>query len=161
MEFAVQSNLMDGISEYNSLPQMHLRPAPVWCRRCTAWHAPAFTALTFQDVAEDASLFLTAVRWGVSNGIITGYSDIWYFAPAPLTREQFAVMLHRFCRIQKLMTADKARFATDASIHPYADRYAVGQRRGTDHRHARDHAVSAAHGLPRTAGDYFAASLRR
>ena len=30
MEFAVQSNLMDGISEYTFA-------APVWCRRCTAW----------------------------------------------------------------------------------------------------------------------------
>ncbi len=36
MEFAVQSNLMDGISN-TPLLQMHLRPAPVWCRRCTAW----------------------------------------------------------------------------------------------------------------------------
>ena len=34
MEFAVQSNLMDGISEYTFAADA---PAPVWCRRCTAW----------------------------------------------------------------------------------------------------------------------------
>ena len=86
-------------------------------------HAPAAdTVLTFQDVAEDAS-FLTAVRWGVSNGIITGYSDTAFRPGTSLTREQFAVMLYRFAEYKKLdVTAQSALSGyTDASsIHPYA-----------------------------------------
>ena len=86
-------------------------------------HAPAAdTVLTFQDVAEDAS-FLTAVRWGVSNGIITGYSDTVFRPGTSLTREQFAVMLYRFAEYKKLdVTAQNALSGyTDASsIHPYA-----------------------------------------
>ena len=116
-------------------------------------HAPASdTVLTFQDVAEDAS-FLTAVQWGVSNGIITGYSDTVFRPGTSLTREQFAVMLYRFAEYKKLdVTAQSALSGyTDASsIHPYA-------QTAMQWANAEDHAVSAAHGLPRTAGDYFAA----
>ena len=103
---------------------MHLRPA-----RCLVQalyrmeHAPAAdTVLTFQDVAEDAS-FLTAVQWGVSNGIITGYSDTVFRPGTSLTREQFAVMLYRFAEYKKLDVAAQSALSgyTDASsIHPYA-----------------------------------------
>ena len=64
MEFAVQSNLMDGISEY---PFAADAPATRACLVQALYrmeHAPAAdTVLTFQDVAADAS-FLTAVQWG-------------------------------------------------------------------------------------------------
>ena len=120
--------------------------------------------LTFQDVAEDAS-FLTAVQWGVSNGIITGYSDTVFRPGTSLTREQFAVMLYPLCRNTKA-GCDGAKCSLrlhgcffDSSV--CADRYAVGQRRGTDHRHDRDHAVSAAHGLPAHSWRLFCSVLRR
>ena len=75
MEFAVQSNLMDGISEYTFAADAPATRACLVQALYRMEHAPAAdTVLTFQDVAEDAS-FLTAVQWGVSNGIITGYSD--------------------------------------------------------------------------------------
>ena len=123
MEFAVQSNLMDGISEYTFAADAPATRACLVQALYRMEHAPASdTALTFQDVAEDAS-FLTAVRWGVSNGIITGYSDTVFRPGTSLTREQFAVMLHRFAEYKKLdVTAQSALSGyTDASsIHPYA-----------------------------------------
>ena len=86
-------------------------------------HAPAAeTALTFQDVASDVS-FLTAVQWGVENGIITGYSDTVFRPGTSLTREQFAVMLYRFAEYKQLdvtARADLSGYADAASIHPYA-----------------------------------------
>ena len=95
MEFAVQSNLMDGISEYTFAADAPATRACLVQALYRMEHAPAAdTVLTFQDVAEDAS-FLTAVQWGVSNGIITGYSDTVFRPGTSLTREQFAVMLYR------------------------------------------------------------------
>ena len=128
MEFAVQSNLMDGISEYTFAADAPATRACLVQALYRMEHAPAAdTVLTFQDVAEDAS-FLTAVQWGVSNGIITGYSDT-VFRPAPhLRREQFAVMLYRFAEYKKLdVTAQSALSGyTDASrLSVCADRYAV------------------------------------
>ena len=159
MEFAVQSNLMDGISEYTFAADAPATRACLVQALYRMEHAPASdTVLTFQDVAEDAS-FLTAVRWGVSNGIITGYSDTVFRPGTSLTREQFAVMLHRFAEYKKLdVTAQSALsgFTDILLIRPCANHMQWSPRR-TDHRHVRDHAVSAAHGLPRTAGDYFAA----
>lgn len=123
MEFAVQSNLMDGISEYTFAADAPATRACLVQALYRMEHAPAAdTVLTFQDVAEDAS-FLTAVQWGVSNGIITGYSDTVFRPGTSLTREQFAVMLYRFAEYKKLdVTAQSALSGyTDASsIHPYA-----------------------------------------
>ncbi|MEF2753875.1 MAG: S-layer homology domain-containing protein, partial [Agathobaculum butyriciproducens] len=123
MEFAVQSNLMDGISEYTFAADAPATRACLVQALYRMEHAPASdTVLTFQDVAEDAS-FLTAVQWGVSNGIITGYSDTVFRPGTSLTREQFAVMLYRFAEYKKLdVTAQSALSGyTDASsIHPYA-----------------------------------------
>ena len=62
MEFAVQSNLMDGISEYTFAADAPATRACLVQALYRMEHAPAAdTVLTFQDVAEDAS-FLTAVR---------------------------------------------------------------------------------------------------
>ena len=123
MEFAVKSNLMDGISEYTFAADAPATRACLVQALYRMEHAPAAdTVLTFQDVAEDAS-FLTAVQWGVSNGIITGYSDTVFRPGTSLTREQFAVMLYRFAEYKKLdVTAQSALSGyTDASsIHPYA-----------------------------------------
>ena len=102
MEFAVQSNLMDGISEYTFAADAPATRACLVQALYRMEHAPAAdTVLTFQDVAEDAS-FLIAVQWGVSNGIITGYSDTVFRPGTSLTREQFAVMLYRFAEYKKL-----------------------------------------------------------
>ena len=60
MEFAVQSNLMDGISEYTFAADAPATRACLVQALYRMEHAPAAdTVLTFQDVAEDAS-FLTA-----------------------------------------------------------------------------------------------------
>lgn len=49
----------------------------------------------FHDVPAGA-WYAEAVRWAAGEGIITGYSDGSFRPGAPITREQFAVMLYRF-----------------------------------------------------------------
>lgn len=133
MEFAVQSNLMDGISEYTFAADAPATRACLVQALYRMEHAPAAdTVLTFQDVAEDAS-FLTAVQWGVSNGIITGYSDTVFRPGTSLTRRAVRRYAVPLCRIQKAGCDGTKRSLRlhgcffDSSV--CADRYAVGQRR--------------------------------
>lgn len=50
---------------------------------------------SYNDVPASA-WYAEAVRWAAGEGIITGYGDGSFRPGAPVTREQFAVMLYRF-----------------------------------------------------------------
>ena len=137
MEFAVQSNLMDGISEYTFAADAPATRACLVQALYRMEHAPASdTALTFQ-VGCIQRHHHRLQRHGISPRHLTYARAVRRYA-APL------------CRIQKAGCDGTKRALRlhgcffDPSV--CADRYAVGQRRGTDHRHVRDQA-----------GDYFAA----
>lgn len=53
----------------------------------------------YNDVPADA-WYADAVSWAASEGIVSGYSDGSFKPDAPITREQFAVMLYRFQQSQ-------------------------------------------------------------
>ena len=54
-------------------------------------------AMSFTDVAGDA-WYTEAVRWAQANGIVTGYTDTVFGPEDPITREQMAAILYRYCR---------------------------------------------------------------
>ena len=53
--------------------------------------------LPFDDVAE-GTWYAEAVRWAASEGIVTGASATTFAPGDPITREQLAVMLHRYAQ---------------------------------------------------------------
>lgn len=58
--------------------------------------APAAeTDVPFEDVASGA-WYADAVRWGVAEGLISGYDDATFGPDDAVTREQFAAMLQRY-----------------------------------------------------------------
>ena len=123
MEFAVQSNLMDGISEYTFAADAPPTRACLVQALYPMEHAPASdTEHTYQDVAEDAS-FLTAVQWGVSNGIITGYSDTEFAPGDDITREQLVTVLYRYAESKGYdvsASADLSGYPDAGQVQDYA-----------------------------------------
>ena len=79
------------------------------------------------DVA-DARFYTAAVSWAVEAGVVSGYRDsvdryYAFGADDPVTREQLAAMVGRFCvgyLGMPMATANIGAFADYSYIHPYA-----------------------------------------
>ena len=72
--------------------------------------------LPFADVAQDAA-YAEAVRWAASEKIVNGFGDGTFRPEEPVTRQDLAVMLMRFCEtvLQRDLPADQpAPTFTDA-----------------------------------------------
>ena len=54
---------------------------------------------TFLDVPDD-SWYTDAVRWGVKNGVIKGYSDLAFGPDDTMTREQYVTMMYRYAALR-------------------------------------------------------------
>ena len=85
--------------------------------------SPKVDAAGFTDVA--SGLYYTdAVAWAAANGIVTGYADGSFKSNAPITREQMATILYRYCKYKGLTVsaaADLSGFADRNRIAPYAE----------------------------------------
>ncbi len=95
---------------------------------------PAVTGSdTFIDVAVDAPYY-APVTWAVNNGIITGYDERTFGPRNSVTRQQLAVILHRYARLKGYDVrgdgeVDLRSFADASSVSPYAStaiRWAFG-----------------------------------
>ena len=85
--------------------------------------SPKVDAADFTDVA--SGLYYTdAVAWAAANGIVTGYADGSFKPNVPITREQMATILYRYCKYKGLTVsaaADLSGFADRNRIAPYAE----------------------------------------
>ena len=105
----------------------------------------------FNDVAS-GTYYYEAVRWGVANGIINGYSATVFDPNGQVTREQLVTMLFRYAK--NYAGDDVAKYDT-TNILGYSDVLQISKgavpvgHRSQDHkRHERDHAHAAGHGDP-------------
>lgn len=78
----------------------------------------------FPDVKE-GDWYAKAVTWAYKNKIITGYTDTKTFGPSDhITREQMAVMMHRYLTEYKQVTitpkGDLSSFADGGSVNEFA-----------------------------------------
>ena len=76
----------------------------------------------FSDVPEGA-WYHDAVLWAASNSIVEGYGNGVFGAKDPITREQFAVILHRYAQYKGYdVTArgDLSAYTDGASTHSWA-----------------------------------------
>ena len=85
--------------------------------------SPAASGLMdYSDVA-GGDWYAQAVAWAASEGIVSGYGNGAFGPNDPVTREQLAVMLHRFAQNQALPTpgrADLSGYADAGQISGYA-----------------------------------------
>ena len=78
--------------------------------------------MDFDDV-EPAAYYAEAIRWATSEGIAGGYGGGVFGPDDPITREQLAVMLHRYAQHQGCDVS----IGEDTNILSYADAFDVSE----------------------------------
>ena len=90
---------------------------------CTGWPvSPAGVSSVFNDVA-DGQYYAKAVTWAAANGVVSGYGNGRFGPNDPITREQMAVILRGYARLNGMDVSAQADLSgyTDADkISPYA-----------------------------------------
>ena len=79
-------------------------------------------AMDYNDVAE-GSYYAEAIRWAASEGIAGGYGGGVFGPDDPITREQLAVMLHRYAQHEGCDVS----IGEDINILSYADAFTVSE----------------------------------
>ena len=78
--------------------------------------------MDFDDV-DPAAYYAEAIRWATSEGIAGGYGGGLFGPDDPITREQLAVMLHRYAQHQGFDVS----IGEDTNILSYADAFTVSE----------------------------------
>ena len=71
--------------------------------------------MDFDDV-DPAAYYAEAIRWATSEGIAGGYGGGVFGPDDPITREQLAVMLHRYAPARGITTCPSARTPTSSAM---------------------------------------------
>ena len=133
IEYVYDLGIMTGMSEtiFGPVESLSRAQFAVIIYRMSGAEEVEYTPV-FPDVAEGI-WYADAVIWANENGIVTGYTDVGLFRPEQsISREQIAVMLHRYAKylgIDNGVRADFSEFkdAFDVSEYAYdAMRWAVG-----------------------------------
>ena len=122
VQFVFQQQLMNGTSAHTFSPDRLMDRGMLAVILYRAENSPAAGRAPFPDVSKNA-YYHDAIAWAYSNGLMYGY-DSGRFAPdAPITREQFAAVLHRYAHYSGRDTQkrDSLRAYSDkANISAYA-----------------------------------------
>ncbi len=123
VEFAVENNLFNGVSEKEFAPDASMTRAML----VTVFYRMANPEVTgnnhgFTDVPE-GQWYSDAVAWAASNGVVNGISKTEFAPNRDITREQMALIIYRFAKMQGYDVNDKAdisRFADSEFVSDWA-----------------------------------------
>lgn len=108
VKYAVENQLMAGVTALTFEPNTTLSRAMITQMLYALEGKPSVSASSgFHDVPTGA-WFAKAVHWAQSKGIITGYADGCFAPNDPLTREQLALILYNYAKIQDYDTNAQA-----------------------------------------------------
>ncbi len=123
IDFVTDRGLFQGTSDTTFSPELSMTRAMLvtvlW--RLDGKPGPA-TAGEFDDVPGD-QWYSDAVFWAAANGIVDGYGDGRFGPDDPITREQMAVILYRYCAFKGYETsepADISRYDDAESVSSWA-----------------------------------------
>ena len=118
----VELGLMNGVSEHSFAPDETLTRAMLVTVLYRLSGDRAAETAVFSDVTP-GSWYAEAVAWASANGIVTGYPNGTFQPKTAITREQVAVILHRYAGYQNFdnsQRADLSGFQDAASVSNYA-----------------------------------------
>ena len=78
--------------------------------------------MDFEDVAAD-SWYIEAVRWAASENIVGGYGNRKFGTNDPITREQMAAILYRYCQYKGIDVS----VGEDTNILSYTDAFNISE----------------------------------
>ena len=97
VNYAVEKGLMNGVGNGNFSPDGSATRAMLVTLLHRMEGKPKVSAKTpFTDL--NADWYKASIAWAYANKIVNGTSAITYSPDAPLTREQFATILYRYCK---------------------------------------------------------------
>ena len=118
----VEAGLMNGTSAEAFSPNRTLTRAMLVTILYRMSGAGGVGSDAFTDVPQ-GEWYSDAVAWAAANGVVTGYPDNTFRPTQPVTREQVAVILHRYaglCGYDNSQRNPLTDFADAASISSYA-----------------------------------------
>ena len=120
VSYAVENSLMSGMGDGTFSPntplQREMFATVLW--NLEGNPAPKDVA-PFLDVTSD-KYYADAIAWASENGIVAGFGDT-FGVGVPITREQFAVMLHNYARYKGYDVS----VGEDTNILSYADAFDI------------------------------------
>ena len=132
VDFVSSHELFVGISETEFGPNLGMTRAMMATVLYRLENEPETTgSIPFEDVAS-GKWYSEAILWASQVGIINGYGNGKFGPNDPITREQMAVMLHRYAKLLGLNTSAKGkliRFRDGNEVSDWAEeamRWAVG-----------------------------------
>lgn len=134
VDYVLEQNWMVGVSDTHFCPGTSMNRAMMITVLYRLAGEPDASGLEcpFRDV-KLGSWYADAVCWAAANQIAFGVSGEYFDPSGTLTREQMAVLLHRYAELQKMdaaATAELASFPDGASVSSWA-KDAMGWAVGT------------------------------
>ena len=121
--YAAENGLMNGVDKYYFEPEESMSRAMLVTVLWRSAGSPEATESYFDDVEAD-QWYSQAVSWAAENGIVTGTGKGLFEPHSSVTREQIAVILHRYATamgIDTENTTDLSAFPDYSSISPWAE----------------------------------------
>ncbi len=122
VDFVLNENLMDGKGNNMFAPNEATERAQLVTILWRLAGSPEVTDATpFTDLKQD--WYKTAVAWAYKNKIVNGITDTEFGPNEPVTREQIAAILYRYCEFAGLDVTARAElnFPDTSKIHSYAE----------------------------------------
>ena len=121
VHYCIDNGLMDGMTTTQFAPGGTTTRAQIVTILWRLEGQPvADYAMRFADVAA-GKWYTEAVRWAAANGIVDGYGDTVFAPNDPITREQMASILWRYCRYKGIDVS----VGEDTNILSYSDAFDV------------------------------------
>ena len=98
VDYVLSEGMMSGISQYEFAPDNTLTRAMVVQILWAMEGRPQVNYLMQYDDVSESAWYAEAVRWGVSEGIVSGYSESTFGPEDPVTREQLALILYNYAK---------------------------------------------------------------
>ncbi len=98
VQYVSVNGLFGGVAEGRFAPDMHITRGMLVTVLYRAEGQPEVANTgSFEDVPSD-SYYREAVEWAKVNGIVNGYTDALFAPGEPITRQQLAAIVLRYCR---------------------------------------------------------------
>ena len=122
VQYVSENKLMNGVAENAFGPNIHTTRGMLVTILHRMEGEPQAGEHGFADVAE-GKYYADAVAWAAENGIVNGYSDTVFAPEEAMSREEMAVVLHRYAQYKGWDVSaqgDLTRFADGGSISGWA-----------------------------------------
>lgn len=122
VEYAYENGLMSGTSATTFGPDLPTSRGMIVTILYRLAGAPASGPSSFTDVA-DGQYYAKAVSWAATNGVVSGYGNGRFGPNDPITREQMAVILRGYARLNGKdvsAQADLSGYQDEKDISAYA-----------------------------------------